>query len=203
MAERDKSKNKIPLAPDRMKKRGRPPLMLRGRGRGRPPSSSTVPPNIVSNVETGSSFVPYHLTVNPGEDLLEKVATFAKASSLTVCVLSAVGSISRVVFRKPCPPPIIDTVTWEGRFQILSLSGKYTFVPGQEGKYGEHNSWNLAISDFNGAVFGGSVVGPIIVASPVEKMIKLTLNLFGLLAYSCHFPAEECGRNQKARIFQT
>jgi len=67
----------------------------------------------------------------------------------------------------------------QGRFQILSLSGKYTFVPGQEGKYGEHNSWNLAISDFNGAVFGGSVVGPIIVASPVEVRSFLLCFSFG------------------------
>jgi len=55
----------------------------------------------------------------------------------------------------------------QGRFQILSLSGKYTYIPGVD-ECRIHNWWNLVISDINGGLFGGSVVGPIIVATPVD-----------------------------------
>ncbi|WVY99297.1 hypothetical protein V8G54_025367 [Vigna mungo] len=120
---------------------------------------------------TGTDLVPHQLTVNVGENLIDKVATFAKSSSQTVCILSCVGSISSVVFRKPGFPST-DTVTWEGRFDILSLSGNYTFVPGQDNVYdGGHNCWNLTISDCHGTVFGGSVVGPMIVATPVYLIL--------------------------------
>ncbi|XP_047168031.1 AT-hook motif nuclear-localized protein 2-like [Vigna umbellata] len=203
MAGRDNSKNKIPaLSSDvKMKKRGRPPGSKSNRGRGRSPSPSPsgfrgcspspgpsgfrgcspspspsgVPPNTVSNVETGTDLVAYPITVNIGEDLVDKVSRIAKRSSQTVCILSAVGSISSVVFRKPGLPST-DTVTWEGCFDILSLSGNYSFVPGQENGHGGHNYCNLTISDCRGTVFGGSVVGPMIVASPVY----LTLGTFKL-----------------------
>ncbi|XP_052726749.1 uncharacterized protein LOC128194754 [Vigna angularis] len=125
--------------------------------------------------ETGTDLVAYQITVNIGEDLVDKVSRIAKRSSQTVCILSAVGSISSVVFRKPGLPST-DTVTWEGCFDILSLSGNYTFGPGQENVHGGHNYCNLTISDCRGTVFGGSVVGPMIVASPVY----LTLGTFKL-----------------------
>ncbi|BAT92036.1 hypothetical protein VIGAN_07069400, partial [Vigna angularis var. angularis] len=76
------------------------------------PGPSGVPPNTVSNVETGTDLVAYQITVNIGEDLVDKVSRIAKRSSQTVCILSAVGSISSVVFRKPGLPST-DTVTWE------------------------------------------------------------------------------------------
>ncbi|KAG2371473.1 uncharacterized protein HKW66_Vig0216470 [Vigna angularis] len=77
--------------------------------------------------ETGTDLVAYQITVNIGEDLVDKVSRIAKRSSQTVCILSAVGSISSVVFRKPGLPST-DTVTWEltlGTFKLGS-AGKTT-----------------------------------------------------------------------------
>ncbi|ESW22108.1 hypothetical protein PHAVU_005G127900 [Phaseolus vulgaris] len=143
MAERDHSKNKNPvLGPDEREKKR----------------------------ETGTSFVPHQIRVNVGEDVVEKVTKLAKTCSQTVCVLSAVGSISSAVFSKPGLPST-DTVKWEGRFEIMSLSGKYTFIPGEDDAHRVHNWWTLSLCGSNGVVFGGSVVGPIIAASHVDVFL--------------------------------
>lgn len=70
----------------------------------------------------------------------------------------------------------------QGRFDILQLSGNYTFVPGQDNVYGGNNCWNLTISDCRGAVFGGSVVGPMIVATPVYVRRLILLYIDQMLA---------------------
>lgn len=46
------------------------------------------------------------------QDVVDKVTKLAKTCSQTVCVLSAVGSISSAVFSKP-GLPCTDTVKWE------------------------------------------------------------------------------------------
>ncbi|CAJ1956794.1 unnamed protein product [Sphenostylis stenocarpa] len=116
-----------------------------------------------AQTETGTSFVHHQITVNIGEDVADKVVTFAKRCCQTVCVLSAMGSLSSVVLRIPCT----DIVKWEGHIGILSLSGKYTFNPGEDDAHDVHNWLNLSLTHHNGNIFGGSVCGPMIAATPV------------------------------------
>ncbi|VAH54692.1 unnamed protein product [Triticum turgidum subsp. durum] len=82
------------------KKRGRPP------GTGKKLSSPTSKPS--GNAfpgSAGTSFTPHIITASPSEDVAGKIAAFASQSPRAVCVLSAMGSVSRAVLRHPADHP--------------------------------------------------------------------------------------------------
>ncbi|KAI4303366.1 hypothetical protein MLD38_039008 [Melastoma candidum] len=55
------------------------------------------------------------------QDVAMKIISFAQQCSRAVCVLSSTGSVSTVTLRQSSSPG--GTVTYEGRYEILSLSG--------------------------------------------------------------------------------
>ncbi|CAM8942193.1 unnamed protein product [Rhodiola kirilowii] len=144
-----------PISPTSVKKRGRP--------RG-----STNKKKRESRGPTGSGFIPHIITVKIGEDVSAKILSFSQNSSRAVCILSASGAISNVTLRQPATSG--GTVTCEGRFEILSLSGSF-FLTESDGQRMRSGGLNVSLSGPDGRVMGGGVAGLLIAASPVQVII--------------------------------
>ncbi|GFP94188.1 putative DNA-binding protein escarola [Phtheirospermum japonicum] len=91
------------------------------RNRGRPPGSVKRQMNALG--APGVGFTPHVITVNAGEDIASKIMAFSQQGPRTVCILSANGAICNVTLRQPAMSG--GTVTYEGRFEIISLSGSF------------------------------------------------------------------------------
>ncbi|CAN1233413.1 AT-hook motif nuclear-localized protein 14 [Linum perenne] len=72
---------------------------------------------------TGQGFTPHMIYVAPGEDVALKTNMFMQQSKSETCVLSASGVISSATIRQPTMSG--GNLTYEGRFDIISLSGSY------------------------------------------------------------------------------
>ncbi|KAG5018132.1 AT-hook motif nuclear-localized protein 10 [Glycine soja] len=112
----------------------------------------------------GSWFTPHVITVNAGEDLSARIMTISQSSSRNICILTANGAISNVTLRQPASSG--GTVTYEGRFEILSLGGSF-FLAGTERAGG----LSVSLSGPDGRVLGGGVAGLLIAASPVQIVL--------------------------------
>ncbi|BBN17930.1 uncharacterized protein MPTK1_7g18120 [Marchantia polymorpha subsp. ruderalis] len=159
--------------PGRGKKRGKiegkpggPPVGQEGTGgrkpRGRPPGSKNKPkPPIYITRDTGSGMRPHVLEVQGGSDVGESVAAFARRRGRGVCVLGGSGTVANVTLRQPAAPGA--TVTFHGRFDILSLSGAFLPPPAPTSAAG----LTIALAGAAGQVVGGTVVGGLQAAGPV------------------------------------
>ncbi|XP_018476658.2 AT-hook motif nuclear-localized protein 10 [Raphanus sativus] len=117
---------------------------------------------------TGVGFTPHVLTVMTGEDVASKIMAFSQNGPRTVCVLSANGSISNVTLRRFATSG--GTVTYEGRFEILSLSGSFLLVE-NNGHRSRTGGLSVTLSAPDGHVLGGCVAGLLIAASPVQIVV--------------------------------
>ncbi|KAI3804222.1 hypothetical protein L1987_25607 [Smallanthus sonchifolius] len=131
-------------------------------------------------VTSGGSFTPHMVTVNPGEDVTSKIISFSKYGPRAICVLSALGIISHVTLRQANSSG--GTVTYEGRFEILSLSGSFT--PGEVGGISSREGgMSIALSSPDGRVVGGLLGGLLTAAGPVQVVVASFLpdvgNSFG------------------------
>ncbi|KAG2332747.1 hypothetical protein Bca52824_003927 [Brassica carinata] len=117
---------------------------------------------------TGVGFTPHVLTVRTGEDVASKIMAFSQNGPRTVCVLSANGSISNVTLRRFATSG--GTVTYEGRFEILSLSGSFLLVE-NNGHRSRTGGLSVTLSAPDGHVLGGCVAGLLIAASPVQIVV--------------------------------
>ncbi|KAI4383072.1 hypothetical protein MLD38_008952 [Melastoma candidum] len=116
----------------------------------------------------GTNFTPHVLTVNPGEDVTLKITSFSQQSSRAVCVLSANGTISNVTLRQPTS--LGGTLTYEGRFEILSLSGSYT--PTESGGTASRSGgMSVSLAGPDGRVVGGGLAGLLVAAGPVQVIL--------------------------------
>ncbi|GMQ05122.1 hypothetical protein CsSME_00050273 [Camellia sinensis var. sinensis] len=97
----------------------------------------------------GANFTPHIITVNAGEDVTMKVISFSQQGPRAICILSANGVISSVTLRQPDSSG--GTLTYEGRFEILSLS--------------------VSLASPDGRVMGGGVAGLLVAASPVQIVV--------------------------------
>ncbi|KAK4758077.1 hypothetical protein SAY87_019378 [Trapa incisa] len=124
----------------------------------------------------GCNFVPHVITVNPGEDVSTKVMSFSQQGSRAMCVLSANGSISNVTLRSPTSCG--GTLTYEGRFEILSLSGSFTPTEGA-GTMSRSGGTGMSISlaGPDGRVLGGGLGGLLIAAGPVQVVVGSFLSV--------------------------
>ncbi|CAI9771751.1 unnamed protein product [Fraxinus pennsylvanica] len=116
----------------------------------------------------GTNFVPHIITVNAGEDVMMKVISFSQQGPRAICVLSANGVISSVTLRQPDSSG--GTLTYEGRFEILSLTG--SFIASETGGM-RHRSGGMSVSlaSPDGRVVGGGVAGLLVAASPVQIVV--------------------------------
>ncbi|MED6168198.1 AT-hook motif nuclear-localized protein 1 [Stylosanthes scabra] len=116
----------------------------------------------------GANFTPHFITVNPGEDVTMKVISFSQQGPRAICIMSANGVISSVTLRQPDSSG--GTLTYEGRFEILSLSGSFT--PSETaGTRSRSGGMSVALSGPDGRVIGGGVAGLLVAASPVQVVV--------------------------------
>ncbi|KAM3391556.1 hypothetical protein ACQJBY_012942 [Aegilops geniculata] len=147
------------------KKRGRPP------GTGKKLSSPTSKPS--GNAfpgSAGTSFTPHIITASPSEDVAGKIAAFASQSPRAVCVLSAMGSISRAVLRHPAdhPPSYNNPAIYEGLYEILSLSGSYNL---NEGQQNQTDGISVTLCSPERHIIGGVLGGALVAASTVQVVL--------------------------------
>ncbi|VVB07710.1 unnamed protein product [Arabis nemorensis] len=116
----------------------------------------------------GGNFTPHVITVNAGEDVTNKIISFSQQGPRAICVLSANGVISSVTLRQPDSSG--GTLTYEGRFEILSLSG--SFMPNDiGGTRSRTGGMSVSLASPDGRVVGGGVAGLLVAASPVQVVV--------------------------------
>ncbi|CAH8319612.1 unnamed protein product [Eruca vesicaria subsp. sativa] len=116
----------------------------------------------------GSNFTPHIITVNAGEDINMRVISFSQQGPRAICILSANGVISNVTLRHP--DSCGGTLTYEGRFEILSLSGTFTETENQ-GSRGRSGGMSVSLAGPDGRVVGGGVAGLLIAATPIQVVV--------------------------------
>ncbi|KAL2471835.1 AT-hook motif nuclear-localized protein 10 [Abeliophyllum distichum] len=141
------------------------PTAKKGRGRPRGSSKKQQKETLGS---TGVGFTPHVISVKAGEDVSLKIMAFSQNGPRAVCVLSANGAISNVTLSQAATSG--GTATYEGRFEILSLSGSFMLseVGGQRSRNG---GLSITLAGPDGRVLGGCVAGLLIAASPVQVIV--------------------------------
>ncbi|KAL1541355.1 AT-hook motif nuclear-localized protein 7-like [Salvia divinorum] len=116
----------------------------------------------------GGDFTPHVVTVHTGEDVAGKILTFAQKGHRGICVLSANGSVSNVMLRQPGMSG--GLLTYEGRFEILTLRGSYT-VSDNSGIISRSGGLSVSLASPDGRVIGGGVAGLLMAASPIQIVV--------------------------------
>ncbi|KAH9317697.1 hypothetical protein KI387_019466, partial [Taxus chinensis] len=145
---------------------------LQKRGRGRPPGSgkkqrlAALGEWVVGSA--GIGFTPHVITIAAGEDVASKIMSFSQQGPRAVCILSANGAISNVTLRQPATSG--GTLTYEGRFEILSLSGSFLLTE-NGGARSRTGGLSVSLASPDGRVIGGGVAGMLMAASPVQVVV--------------------------------
>ncbi|XP_062199129.1 AT-hook motif nuclear-localized protein 10-like [Phragmites australis] len=151
-----KAPNTAPSAsPDGAKKKGRP-------------KGSTNKKHVPALGSAGAGFTPHVIFVKAGEDVSAKIMSFSQHGRRAVCVLSANGAISNVTLRQSATSG--GTVTYEGRFEILSLSGSF-LLSENGGHHSRTGGLSVSLAGPDGRVLGGGVAGLLTAASPVQIVV--------------------------------
>ncbi|KAK4748572.1 hypothetical protein SAY87_015158 [Trapa incisa] len=167
----------VALSPRPISSSAPPPLIdfsIQKRGKVRSAGSVSKPKFEVENLgewvasSVGANFTPHIITVNAGEDVTMKIISFSQQGPRAICILSANGVISSVTLRQPDSSG--GTLTYEGRFEILSLSG--SFMPGETGgTRSRSGGMSVSLASPDGRVVGGGVAGLLVAASPVQVVV--------------------------------
>ncbi|XWS14922.1 hypothetical protein CRYUN_Cryun35bG0050400 [Craigia yunnanensis] len=134
------------------------------RPRGRPPGSKNkLKPPIIITREPDPAMSPYILEIPGGNDVVEAIYRFSRRKNIGICVLTGSGTVSNVTLRQPSTTPGA-TITFHGRFDILSLSA--TFLP-QTMSCNVPNTFSISLAGPQGQIFGGFVAGSLVAACTV------------------------------------
>uniref|UniRef100_A0A804UJL1 AT-hook motif nuclear-localized protein n=1 Tax=Zea mays TaxID=4577 RepID=A0A804UJL1_MAIZE len=144
---------------------GSPPSDPSAKRRGRPPGSGKKK-QFEALGSWGIAFTPHILAVKAGEDVASKIMTFSQQGPRTVCILSANGAISNVTLRQPATSG--GLVTYEGRFEIISLSGSFLLAEDGDTR-SRTGGLSVALAGSDGRVLGGCVAGMLMAATPVQR----------------------------------
>ncbi|XWS59552.1 hypothetical protein CRYUN_Cryun08bG0131900 [Craigia yunnanensis] len=142
------------------------------RGRGRPPGSGNW--QILASLgelfanTAGGDFTPHVVKVNTGEDVVGKILSFSQKGPRGICVLSANGAVSNVTIRQPGSSGGI--LTYEGRFEILSLTGSFTVID-TGGVKSRTGGLSVSLAGPDGRVVGGGLAGILVAASPIQIVV--------------------------------
>ncbi|XP_058108726.1 AT-hook motif nuclear-localized protein 10-like [Magnolia sinica] len=142
------------------------------RGRGRPPGSGKR--QLLAALgewvagSAGGNFTPHVVTIAAGEDVATKILSFSQKGPRAICILSANGAISNVTLRQPGSSG--GTLTYEGRFEILSLSGSFTLTD-NGGIRSRTGGISVSLAGPDGRVVGGGVAGLLLAASPIQVVV--------------------------------
>ncbi|KAK4387693.1 AT-hook motif nuclear-localized protein 17 [Sesamum angolense] len=143
------------------------------RPRGRPPGSKNKPkpPVIITRDSSEPSMSPYVLELPAGVDVVESTSRFCRKRNMGLCVLNGNGVVANVTLKQPSATPGA-TVTFHGRFDILSLSA--TIFPAG-GSAAGNGPFAICLAGPQGQVVGGHVVGPLVSAGTIY-LIAATFN---------------------------
>lgn len=142
------------------------------RGRGRPPGSGNW--QLLASLgelfasTAGGDFTPHVVNVYTGEDVAGKILSFAQKGPRGLCVLSANGTVSNVTIRQPGSSGGI--LTYEGRFEILTLTGSFT-ISENGGIKSRSGGLSVSLAGPDGRVIGGGVAGLLLAASPIQIVV--------------------------------
>ncbi|KAJ9173605.1 hypothetical protein P3X46_016722 [Hevea brasiliensis] len=149
---------------------GQDPLTPK-RARGRPPGTGRKQQLALlgdwMNSSAGLAFSPHVICIGAGEDIVAKILSFAQQRPRAVCVLSGSGTVSSVTLRQPASSG--PAVTFEGRFEILCLSGSF-LVSEDGGPRDRTGGISASFSSPDGHVIGGAI-GMLIAAGPVQVVV--------------------------------
>ncbi|XP_075501197.1 AT-hook motif nuclear-localized protein 1-like [Primulina tabacum] len=116
----------------------------------------------------GGSFTPHVITVNAGEDVSMKILSFSQQGSRAICILAANGAISNVTLRQRNSSG--GTLTYEGNFEILSLTG--SFILNDDGlTKSRSGGMSISLAGPDGRVLGGGLAGMLVAAGSVQVVI--------------------------------
>ncbi|MQM12890.1 hypothetical protein Taro_045810 [Colocasia esculenta] len=116
----------------------------------------------------GGNFTPHIVTVAAGEDVATRILSFSHKGPRSICILSANGSVSNVTLRQPGSSG--GTLTYEGRFEIISLSGSFTITE-NGGMRSRTGGISVSLAGPDGRVVGGGVSGMLLAASPIQVVV--------------------------------
>ncbi|KAL4392964.1 hypothetical protein AHAS_Ahas02G0004600 [Arachis hypogaea] len=116
----------------------------------------------------GMGFTPHIITVAVGEDIATKVMAFSQQGPRAICIMAATGAVSTVTLRQPSTSG--GTVTYEGRFEILCLSGSYLLTD-SGGSRNRSGGLSVSLASPDGRVIGGGVGGVLVAASTVQVVV--------------------------------
>ncbi|KAH1039677.1 hypothetical protein J1N35_041420 [Gossypium stocksii] len=116
----------------------------------------------------GGDFTPHVVTVNTGEDVAGKILSFSQNGPRGICILSANGAVSNVTIRQPGSSGGI--LTYEGRFEILSLTGSFTVSDTGGGK-SRTSGLSVSLAGPDSRVIGGGLAGILVAASPIQIVV--------------------------------
>ncbi|PHT78967.1 AT-hook motif nuclear-localized protein 8 [Capsicum annuum] len=133
--------------------------------RGRPPTPGKKQLDALG--VGGVGFTPHVIVVNVGEDIASKLMAFSEQGPRTICILSAHGAICNVTLRQPAAMGG-STVAYEGRFEIISLSGSFLW---SESNNTRTSSLSVSLAGSDGRVLGGGVAGMLMAATPVQVIV--------------------------------
>ncbi|XP_010927318.1 AT-hook motif nuclear-localized protein 10 [Elaeis guineensis] len=134
------------------------------KAKGRPPGSSKKQ-QLEALGSAGIGFTPHVITVKIGEDVASKIMAFSQQGPRAVCILSANGAVSNVTLRQAATSG--GTVTYEGRFEILSLSGSF-LLSENGGQRSRTGGLSVCLAGPDGRVLGGGVAGLLTAASTIQ-----------------------------------
>ncbi|KAH7388314.1 hypothetical protein KP509_16G069600 [Ceratopteris richardii] len=112
----------------------------------------------------GTGFTPHAITIAAGEDVAARIMSFSQQGPRGICILSANGAISNATLRQSAASG--GTVTYEGRFEILSLSGSFLVT-----ELCRTGGLSVSLAGPDGRVIGGGVAGMLMAASPVQVVV--------------------------------
>lgn len=113
----------------------------------------------------GQGFSAHVIAVAAGEDVGQKIMQFMQQNMGEICIMSASGSISNASLRQPASSG--GNIMYEGRFDIISLTGSY--VRNEAG--GRSGGLSVCLSNSDGQIIGGGVGGPLKAAGPVQVIV--------------------------------
>ncbi|KAG8060832.1 hypothetical protein GUJ93_ZPchr0002g26601 [Zizania palustris] len=142
------------------------------RGRGRPPGSgkmqqlASLGKWFLGSVGTG--FTPHVIIISPGEDVAARIMSFSQQGPRAVCIISATGAVSMATLYQDSNSS--GMVTYEGRFEILCLSGSYLVID-EGGSRTQNGGLCIALCGPDHRVIGGSVGGILTAAGTVQVIV--------------------------------
>ncbi|MQL98187.1 hypothetical protein Taro_030899, partial [Colocasia esculenta] len=110
------------------------------------------------------SFTPHLLTVAAGKDVVQEIMSFVQQQRRAVCIISASGTISSATLRQPAMSG--GHVTYEGHFDIVSLSGSFLLTE-TGGSYSRTGALSVCFANTQNTI-GGGVSGPLMAAGTVQ-----------------------------------